>query len=177
MPFCPNCRAEYYPDIKRCADCDVALVARLPEGAAGDPLADGALTPVCETENRTEALQIRLALDQYGIPSLLFGDRVLVPGADAERALETIKRFFETSLPATPAEPDLVPVCAAPDQFLAIAVAAMLQREGITVVTRPRRDDPAVDLLVQQQDTGPARPMAEAILNALAMAASAKNTT
>jgi hypothetical protein len=177
MPFCPNCRAEYYPDIKRCADCGVALVAQLPEGATGDPLADAALTPVCETENRTEALQIRLALDQHGIPSLLFGDRVLVPAADAERSLETIKRFFETSAPAAPAEPDLVPVCAAPDQFLSIAVAAMLQREGITVVTRPRRDDPGVELLVQQQDAGQARSMAEAVLNALAMAAPGTNAT
>jgi hypothetical protein len=35
--FCPVCRTEYRPGFTRCADCDVDLVAQLPDG---DPAAD-----------------------------------------------------------------------------------------------------------------------------------------
>ena len=30
MPFCPVCKYEYIEGIKKCPDCDVALVAQLP---------------------------------------------------------------------------------------------------------------------------------------------------
>jgi hypothetical protein len=169
MPFCPNCRAEYYPEVKRCADCGLPLVESLPEQGAPLP-ADGPLTAICQTGNRTEASAIRRVLDQYGVPSLLFGDQVLVPNAETERSLVAIKRFFERDVPAAPADEDLVSVCTAPDQFLAVAVAAMLQREGITVVTRERRDAPVVDLLVQRPDAESARFQTETVLNALTAA-------
>jgi hypothetical protein len=32
MPYCPDCQAEYQAGIAKCADCDVALVEKLPEG-------------------------------------------------------------------------------------------------------------------------------------------------
>ncbi len=31
MPFCPKCRCEYKPGIRTCPDCNVELVASLPE--------------------------------------------------------------------------------------------------------------------------------------------------
>jgi hypothetical protein len=33
--FCPECKAEYRPGYRRCADCDVDLVANLPEAQPG----------------------------------------------------------------------------------------------------------------------------------------------
>lgn len=35
MPFCPNCRYEYNPGVSKCPDCDVELVASLPEEPQG----------------------------------------------------------------------------------------------------------------------------------------------
>jgi len=34
--FCPECKAEYRPGFTRCADCDVDLVANLPEAKPGN---------------------------------------------------------------------------------------------------------------------------------------------
>ena len=30
MPFCPQCRSEYRPDVARCPECDATLVKELP---------------------------------------------------------------------------------------------------------------------------------------------------
>ena len=31
MPFCPNCRYEYLPEVEKCPDCGSSLVDELPE--------------------------------------------------------------------------------------------------------------------------------------------------
>lgn len=36
MPFCPECKTEYQTGVTQCADCEVTLVDRLPEGAADE---------------------------------------------------------------------------------------------------------------------------------------------
>lgn len=35
--FCPECRSEFRPDIRRCPDCDTALVSALPLERHDDP--------------------------------------------------------------------------------------------------------------------------------------------
>lgn len=36
MPFCPNCRYEYNPDVSKCPDCNVLLVSSLDDEAYDD---------------------------------------------------------------------------------------------------------------------------------------------
>jgi hypothetical protein len=74
--ICPECRAEYRPGIRRCADCGVALVLALPE-EAHDALE---LVPVCELHEPSDLLAVRSALDGAGIPFEL-DDESAVPGA------------------------------------------------------------------------------------------------
>jgi hypothetical protein len=74
--ICPECRAEYRPGIRRCADCGVALVLALPE-ESHEALE---LVPVCELHDPSDLLAVRSALDGAGIPFEL-DDESAVPGA------------------------------------------------------------------------------------------------
>jgi hypothetical protein len=40
MPFCPSCHAEYEAGTTRCADCDVELVAALPDSGTTAAMTD-----------------------------------------------------------------------------------------------------------------------------------------
>lgn len=68
--FCPQCKSEYRQGFTRCADCDVDLIASLPEaGEAGfNPARRGTLVRLWEGENLALHVKLREALEQVGIP-------------------------------------------------------------------------------------------------------------
>lgn len=74
--ICPECRAEYRPGIRRCADCGVALVEVLPEEQHDAP----EIVPLCELHEPADLLAVKSALEGAGIPFEL-DDESAVPGA------------------------------------------------------------------------------------------------
>lgn len=71
MPFCPSCKYEYRPDIKKCPDCDVALVDELPAEAAPPRLVSIANFPF-----DVLAHQARLKLDSHGITAVMSNEKM-----------------------------------------------------------------------------------------------------
>ncbi|HTY08994.1 MAG TPA: zinc-ribbon domain-containing protein [Candidatus Edwardsbacteria bacterium] len=152
MPFCPNCKTEYYPGVKVCADCDAALVDRLPPAAAGRDLATEPLQPICEIDSAAEGARIVADLRRCGIDALVQGGQVQVLRGDAARAGAVIEKYLRDDGPAAdsgdPAAPpdgvevtdeDLVAVFEAPDQFMATTVESLLQHEGIAATVQSRQ--------------------------------------
>jgi hypothetical protein len=107
--FCPVCESEYQPDIMRCPDDDVELVARLnPETSHDDSAAR--FVPLHHLGSPAEAEMVNDILTQNGIRSVvqsggadafspLFsatspGAKVLVDERDFDRALELYQAFF-----------------------------------------------------------------------------------
>ena len=68
--YCPSCRGEFRPEITVCPDCDVSLVAALPEAVmdSDEPVS------VYETADVAALPAIKSALDAAGIPYLIQGD-------------------------------------------------------------------------------------------------------
>jgi len=68
MPFCPNCKLEYRPDLRRCPDCGADLVDRL-ESPAGDADRGEDLEQVilCTVDGELHAKLIQDALTAQGI--------------------------------------------------------------------------------------------------------------
>lgn len=68
--FCPQCRAEYRRGITECADCQVPLVASLPEAHEFlvDTLSAGTLVPLWEGEDLALHTSLLQELDAAGIP-------------------------------------------------------------------------------------------------------------
>lgn len=105
MPFCPKCRYEYRPDIKKCPDCDVPVVDVLPPEPEGPEWVD--LVTVATFMFEPQAQEARLKLDSQGIHAmisnekmaqmdiaLVFADRgvgVMVRREDAARAREVLE--------------------------------------------------------------------------------------
>lgn len=65
MPFCPECREEFRPEIKTCSACDVGLVDRLE--APGDP----DLEVACTFLDEEAAFIVRGFLESEGLPCQL----------------------------------------------------------------------------------------------------------
>ncbi len=75
--FCPNCKTEYRPGFTRCSDCGSELVDRLPEEPrhAHDRRTDNVkLVPVLQTNDQSDVLSIKVALDSEGIEYILQGE-------------------------------------------------------------------------------------------------------
>lgn len=73
--FCPDCGAEYRPEIVECAECHVPLVPALPEGVAPDP--DAKLVPVFRTTDPMELPLVTSLLDSAGIQYYVQGGEAL----------------------------------------------------------------------------------------------------
>jgi hypothetical protein len=81
MPYCPDCRTEYRPDVLRCAHCEVELVAALPETDAhkDDRLrqalkeGEGKVAQI-SLPSYAEACQMVEFLSSKGVAALVSGD-------------------------------------------------------------------------------------------------------
>ena len=73
MPFCPNCRYEYRPEISECPDCGERLVASLPlEPEAGDDrAAPYDWTPIARITSPQYGAMILETLRAKEIPAVL----------------------------------------------------------------------------------------------------------
>ena len=65
--FCPECKAEYRAGFTRCADCDVELVAALPEAGHGS-MGRANMQEVWSGEEQQSCVEICLVLREAGIP-------------------------------------------------------------------------------------------------------------
>ena len=85
MPFCPNCRFEYVPEITACPDCGANLVESLP--AITELAPDVEWTKLQPLPGMIYAKMVTEVLDERGIPNYiqsLFGSGGLgvVTGGD-----------------------------------------------------------------------------------------------
>jgi len=109
MPFCPNCESEYRPGFTRCKDCDVDLVATLPQAAP--PAEEGSKTAIELVDVATfldlpQAQMMRELLEENGIATILLSDAgagittfgfpctLQVGSGDAERARALYEEYF-----------------------------------------------------------------------------------
>ena len=104
MPYCPNCRYEYRPDVKACPDCRETLVDALPDEPE---LKDPNLVCVASYPFDIDAQQAKLRLQSHGIQSVLVnevmsqtdlilvfadgGVRVMVRKEDLDKAREVLE--------------------------------------------------------------------------------------
>jgi hypothetical protein len=84
--YCPQCRAEYVPGFTRCADCDVALVEKLPAAkpARREPArreATDDLVTVFSSHDLGSAAVAQSLLRSAGIRFSVRGELVPYPGA------------------------------------------------------------------------------------------------
>lgn len=104
--FCPKCRAEYKEGVKECGQCEVSLVAVLPEKAKQAPRGeqrDLDFVSVVRTFNPQDIAIIRSILDDSGIEYYIQGENgiavrplvdpanVLVVKEQADDAAELLK--------------------------------------------------------------------------------------
>jgi hypothetical protein len=96
--FCPNCKCEYIPGVKECADCGVALVDEL-DSPNPDTHRGGGLVSIWEGDDPGEFAEVKDALEKAGIrftdqsssgyfifPSLRLKSEIWVSSLDQERA-------------------------------------------------------------------------------------------
>jgi len=77
--FCPLCASEYRAGYSECPECQVELVAELPEESAADPVEDE-FVQIGRFDTRLEAEAIGHALDQYDIPFIVKSDDIGIFG-------------------------------------------------------------------------------------------------
>jgi hypothetical protein len=116
--FCPNCKCEYLPGVRECADCGIALVDSLEASATKLP-ADAGLVSIWEGDDPGECAAVKQALENAGIPftdqsatgyfifpSLRLKNELWVSSADQERAEKVLRDLEGRGDPAemTPEE-------------------------------------------------------------------------
>ncbi len=75
MPFCPKCKYEYRPEIKKCPDCNVKLVDKLP--AEHEPTIDPVdLVRIASFQFEIEAQEAVLKLRQRGVPAQISNEKI-----------------------------------------------------------------------------------------------------
>jgi hypothetical protein len=68
MPFCPICKTEYPPGAKRCVECEVDLVEKLPEEDSEEEIK---WVLLYYTPNRVFAEFLKETLEQNSIPCVI----------------------------------------------------------------------------------------------------------
>jgi hypothetical protein len=66
--FCPNCKCEYLPGVKECADCGVPLVAALDSSVEDSSHKNDVLVAIWAGNEPGECTAIKQALENAGIP-------------------------------------------------------------------------------------------------------------
>ena len=104
--YCPKCNAEYREGVRRCADCGVALVERLPEA---DERQSVDFEEILATYNPGDVAVVKSILVNAGIPYFFHGEnfmhvrpliepaRLMVPKdrvAEARSLLKDLKLSF-----------------------------------------------------------------------------------
>lgn len=118
MPFCPECRSEYQPNITHCPDCDLDLVAELtPENMIFDT-SEATMVELRTFANAAEAEMVQELLQQNSIRSLIqsgiagsslfptpiTATTILVDERDLASAQDLVEAFLETEVVAEEAE-------------------------------------------------------------------------
>jgi hypothetical protein len=73
--FCPDCGAEYRPEIRECAECHVPLVPALPPEEAPEP--DARIVPVFRTTDSMILPIVKSLLDSADIEYFVQGEEAL----------------------------------------------------------------------------------------------------
>lgn len=76
MPFCPNCRYEYKPEVWKCPECGARLVDKLPEKESADDTEEGFtqskdFVPLRSLPSGVHAQMLQEALESEGIHSII----------------------------------------------------------------------------------------------------------
>jgi hypothetical protein len=116
MAFCPNCEAEYRPQVRVCPDCDIELVPELtPENKVHDK-GDRKFVRIGSFKDGTEAQMFYELLEQNGVRAFVregvagifgaafVGGAVLVDESDLARATEIYEAYFSSDASTAPAE-------------------------------------------------------------------------
>jgi hypothetical protein len=69
MPFCPDCRFEYMPQLRQCPECGRELVATLPADPGPEGSHDFTQVELCTVTGEIHARLIQNVLATEGIPS------------------------------------------------------------------------------------------------------------
>jgi hypothetical protein len=173
MPYCPQCRCEYLPEIVTCCDCEAPLVAELPRAALRPDRGLVAVYsgPFLEVGMLREALHGRgiATLQRVTDPDTGFSGRflttprfaqLLVARADAEARRAEIEACLDFVTPGT----DPVPLGATE---LATAVEPVAAHGPLGSAVRPAVGAFALGFLVML--VSPVAGTAAAYLQALAM--------
>lgn len=108
MPYCPECRAEYRAEVRRCPDCDVELTDSPPQEQPAVTDSQGLdLVELASFPNYPEAEMIKEVLEGNGIRTVLRGEAdpigvvsgatpstLLVEERDSARAREIYDAYF-----------------------------------------------------------------------------------
>lgn len=109
MPFCPNCRYEYKPEVWKCPECGARLVDKLP---VEKPPESPNFVPLRNLPSRMYAQMLQEALKNEGIASMIKGDEgiplrtttihipvskitIWVPEKDLEKAEEIADQMLD----------------------------------------------------------------------------------
>ncbi len=110
MPFCPQCKYEYYAETTRCPDCDCALVDELvviPETEADKTLAEAGWEAIGVLTSSVYAEQLIEGLRNAGIPAEvisgsghfgqlgMMGDGSYSPGGAGYLIMVAAERYVE----------------------------------------------------------------------------------
>ena len=69
MPYCPTCKSEYHPGVRRCPDCNRPLLDGSPPEPPPRPAIP--LVQLCILYDPSEAEIVRAALSEAGIPTFI----------------------------------------------------------------------------------------------------------
>lgn len=115
MSFCPNCEAEYRPEVAVCPDCEMELVPELTPATRVHDISEGEPVRLQSFSNSAEAEMVRETLNQNGIRAFVEGGEfavipssfsqevvVMVDERDLPRAIEIYEAYYnaESTAPA-----------------------------------------------------------------------------
>jgi hypothetical protein len=84
MPFCPRCRFEYRPGIRRCPECGAAMADRLPSEPSVPVVPDANLSVASDFETIAPMEAVALLVTVTGVPhAWLLQDALRAHGIDS----------------------------------------------------------------------------------------------